>query len=502
MDFYAFQRTLLRNYIIGSVIAVCIVGSTFVFYTLDLSIKEIYYLIGVLITSLCVMFTLEYRVFKSHIQPIKLVMLKDNSTLEELENAFIRAHHFPSLTVFRIMIPHLLGLSISASLLTSFLIYVDILSLPYSYVGLAWIGAILIASMHAMIEFFLTAKTTPSILNTIESKAVDTYHSSLSLNGKVIVSIRRKFSVSALFIGIFPVLLFGLATQIRLVQLDENIIKGYLSWAGIIILITIVFAIYGSFLLTKEVQTPIEKVLKGMNHVQDGHLKELDNYYSDEFSELISGFNHMVRSIKTREEMNTQLVESFFTVFAATLDARDPYTAGHSIRVADYAVEIGKRDGMSLDELTKLKKSALLHDIGKIGVRDDVLLKDGKLTAEEFEQIKQHPAIGATILEEIKPYDAMKDLIPGVKYHHERYDGKGYPEGLSATNIPLFGRILAVADAFDAMTSNRPYRAGMSFNKAVSILSDGKSTQWDSHYVDLFIGYLEDEKLIPNKVTI
>lgn len=134
-----------------------------------------------------------------------------------------------------------------------------------------------------------------------------------------------------------------------------------------------------------------------------------------------------------------------------------------------------------------MRKSALLHDIGKIGMRDAVLLKEGRLTDEEWEQIKQHPALGEAILKQIEPADAMAPFLPGVRSHHERYDGGGYPDGLKGEDIPLFGRIIAVADAFDAMTSNRPYRKGLDEQQAIAILEKGGGTQWDPHFAKLFV---------------
>ncbi|WP_407272125.1 HD domain-containing phosphohydrolase [Radiobacillus sp. PE A8.2] len=494
MEFNHFQKSLIINYILGSIIAVCLVGSTFIFSTLQLSGKEYFLLVCTLIVSIVIMFGMEFIVFRSHIFPIKAIYQAENPTLDELEQAFIRAHHFPVLTFKRIMLPHFLGLAVPSSLITSIFIHSGQLSLPYSYIGLAWIGALLIAFMHGMIEFFLTAKNVRHIISSINQKALALYNENLSLKGNVIISIRMKFFISALFIGVFPILLFGLANQVRLVQLDTVFIVEYWKWAGVIIVLAIIFSIIGSFLLTQEIQRPIDQMIQGMHTVQNGELNEVSDFYSDEFSELVSGFNHMVASIKHRDEMNSDLVDSFFTVFAATLDARDPYTAGHSIRVANYAVEIGKKYGLQTHELGLLKKSALLHDIGKIGIRDEVLLKDGKLSDIEFDIIKQHPTIGTNILEEIKPQDVMQAFIPGVRYHHERFDGKGYPDQLKGEEIPLFGRILAVADAFDAMTSNRPYRNKMPIEKAMNIIENGKGSQWDPLLAQHFLDWMEENK--------
>ncbi|MCL6585462.1 MAG: HD-GYP domain-containing protein, partial [Anoxybacillus sp.] len=153
----------------------------------------------------------------------------------------------------------------------------------------------------------------------------------------------------------------------------------------------------------------------------------------------------------------------------------------------------GKRLRLPEEQLQKLYKSAILHDIGKIGIPDAVLLKDGRLTDEEFAWIKKHPVLGENILRQVQPIEEVKDLLPGIRSHHERIDGKGYPDGLKGEQIPLFGRIIAVADAFDAMTSDRPYRKGMSVETAVSILLSGKGTQWDAEMVDHFVAHLQGQ---------
>lgn len=201
----------------------------------------------------------------------------------------------------------------------------------------------------------------------------------------------------------------------------------------------------------------------------------------------------MVDAIKEHDQKNEDLLNNIFRMLAATLDARDPYTAGHSIRVAEYAGLIGEQAGLAPAQLDQLRKSALVHDIGKIGIKDAILLKTGKLTDHEFNQIKQHPAIGAGIFEQYNMTNELLSLVPGIKYHHERFDGKGYPEGLSGEDIPLFGRIIAVADAYDAMTSDRTYRNSMSPQEAISILRDGKGTQWDPEFAQLFIDLQEKE---------
>lgn len=154
---------------------------------------------------------------------------------------------------------------------------------------------------------------------------------------------------------------------------------------------------------------------------------------------------------------------------------------------------IGQLAGLSGQELDDLRKSALLHDIGKIGVRDSVLFKEEALTDEEFLQIQSHTVLGENILRQIEPADKMAPYLGGVRSHHERYDGLGYPDGLAGTNIPLHGRIIAVADAYDAMTSDRPYRKGMDHERALGILEQGRGSQWDPEFAGLFLDYFGEK---------
>ncbi|MNP13500.1 Cyclic di-GMP phosphodiesterase response regulator RpfG [compost metagenome] len=157
--------------------------------------------------------------------------------------------------------------------------------------------------------------------------------------------------------------------------------------------------------------------------------------------------------------------------------------------MAEYSVIIGQLAGLTGQSLDNLRKSALLHDIGKIGVPDSILFKEGKLTDEEFDMIKSHPVLGENILRQIEPVEKMAPYLEGVRSHHERYDGKGYPDGLAGIAIPLHGRIIAVADAYDAMTSDRPYRKGMEHEQALAILENGRGSQWDPQFAGLFLTY-------------
>jgi putative nucleotidyltransferase with HDIG domain len=193
----------------------------------------------------------------------------------------------------------------------------------------------------------------------------------------------------------------------------------------------------------------------------------------------------------------SDLFISAVRAIADAIEAKDPYTRGHCERMRHFSLMIAEELNLSEKEKRNVELSALLHDVGKIGVPERILLKDGKLTQEEFEEIKKHPVIGAEILAEIKQ---LKEVIPGVKYHHERYDGKGYPEGLNGENIPLIARIMAVTDAYDAMTSDRPYRKGLSKEIADKELVRLKGQQFDPKCVDAFLqNYAKNAKYSPKR---
>ena len=190
--------------------------------------------------------------------------------------------------------------------------------------------------------------------------------------------------------------------------------------------------------------------------------------------------------LKERERLETEsrLMLASITALAEALEARDKYTRGHSDSVAEIAVSIAAQLGTDAADIEMLRIGARLHDIGKIGVPDRVLLKPGKLTNEELQAIRGHPAIGAGILE---PITSLADIIPIVLQHHERVDGKGYPYGLKGKEIAMNARITAVADTYDALTSDRPYRVGMPHAKAVNIIREIRGTQLCPECVDAFL---------------
>lgn len=228
-------------------------------------------------------------------------------------------------------------------------------------------------------------------------------------------------------------------------------------------------------------------------------LRELDDkikaieFGADDF--LIKPFNKLeltarIKSLLRVKQLHDELDHSEAVVFtlAETLEAKDVYTRGHSERVAKYSVILGKALGMGAYEIEELRRGSLLHDIGKIGVKDAVLNKIEKLTVEEMAHIRTHPARGYEICKSLKSF---KNILPIIRWHHERMDGRGHPDGLKGDDIPVAARICSITDAFDAMTSNRPYRNGISPLQAANIFErELASGQWDQDILRTFIALI------------
>jgi HD-GYP domain-containing protein (c-di-GMP phosphodiesterase class II) len=213
-----------------------------------------------------------------------------------------------------------------------------------------------------------------------------------------------------------------------------------------------------------------------------------------ELGELTDSFNHAAAVIREGEAKLRRAYVEFVGSLASALDARDRHTSGHSRRVSERACAVAATMNLNLQELEEIQIGALLHDIGKIGISDSVLQKPGKLTDEEYKLIQQHPTIGRRILEGV---NGFQPYLPVVELHHENWDGTGYPWGLSGETVPLCARIVHVVDAYDAMTSDRPYRPGMSHEDAIRILKTFAGTQFDPKVVEVFTNLSEhDEKRV------
>lgn len=225
---------------------------------------------------------------------------------------------------------------------------------------------------------------------------------------------------------------------------------------------------------------------------------------SDKFDQIIllveSGLKS-VSQMRVIKEINEKLEAAYVELKNAyrgtmeslrlAVDAKDSYTKNHSDRVSYYSVMLAKKLGLSDEEIEIIRDGALFHDIGKIGIPDAILQKTSKLTDEEYDDIKNHPTIGAHIL---NPAKIFNKIIPIVKHHHERFDGRGYPGSLSGENIPLHARIVAIADAFDAMTSDRSYRPRFTLFKALEEIDRCKGEQFDPKLATLFIETVKENK--------
>jgi HD-GYP domain-containing protein (c-di-GMP phosphodiesterase class II) len=219
-------------------------------------------------------------------------------------------------------------------------------------------------------------------------------------------------------------------------------------------------------------------------------LSQNESPYGREHLPLVSVLAALVAS-SVRQTLQSQEFtpgDDFVFSLARAIEAKDPYTEGHGGRVAEYAFALGKRAGLVSAELKTLFKGGFLHDVGKIGINDSVLFKEGALTDAEYAHMKLHPEIGAQLLQVLPASDP---LIPMIRHHHERWDGRGYPDGLQKDEPCLMARIVSIADAFDAMTSTRCYRPAMPVARSLDILREHRGTQWDPELVSLFVELVE-----------
>jgi len=268
----------------------------------------------------------------------------------------------------------------------------------------------------------------------------------------------------------------------------DQMIRATVQWVAI----ALVLAILVSTFFASGIARPI-RVLAARSYeiAQGNYSQRVELKTHNEIGELARNFNVMSTSIEQAVEQlkkaaheNHLLFINSVRMLAAAIDAKDPYTRGHSERVARYSIAIGKNLSLPEKEMRNLRISALLHDVGKIGIDDRILRKPGALSDEEFEVMKQHPAKGAAIMSGVAQ---LIDIIPGMKYHHEKWSGGGYPEGLEGDHIPMQARIVAIADTFDAMTTNRPYQKAMELAYVVEKIKSFAGTRFDPRVVDAFV---------------
>jgi HD-GYP domain-containing protein (c-di-GMP phosphodiesterase class II) len=258
-----------------------------------------------------------------------------------------------------------------------------------------------------------------------------------------------------------------------------------LRWGVVMVLISLLVG----FLAAKTITRPIDLLTQTARSIaQRDFSQRADIHSRTEIGELAETFNqmaediqHFIGDLQTASEENRQLFFDSIEMIAAAVDAKDPYTKGHSGRVSAYSTILARELGLSEDEVDKIRISATLHDVGKIGVEDRVLKKPGVLTNEEFEIMKRHTVMGYEIVRQVKQ---LGEMLPGIRWHHEALNGKGYPDGISGDELPLMVRVIAVADTFDAITTDRPYQAGSPFPRALEILRKLAGAKYDPIVVD------------------
>lgn len=261
------------------------------------------------------------------------------------------------------------------------------------------------------------------------------------------------------------------------------------------------------FFFAKKLTQPVQELALGAHRIASGDFSQRINVRSrtelghlgDSFNLMTDQLEHYIKDLQRSADENRELFLGTVKSLAAAIDGKDPYTRGHSERVSRISVAIAQRMNLSDDECEKIRISALLHDVGKIAIDDNILKKPGALTDEEFVIMKQHPQKGYKIMSQIA---AMKEFLPGMYMHHEMVNGQGYPQGLKGDEIPLMAKIVAVADTFDAMTTDRPYQQAMKFEDAVKRIQSLEGTRYDGSVVLAFVQACEEGQIRPGSVKL
>jgi HD-GYP domain-containing protein (c-di-GMP phosphodiesterase class II) len=283
---------------------------------------------------------------------------------------------------------------------------------------------------------------------------------------------------------------WGIFTQAR----EEEILwvvgdmeRSTLTWTLVLFGVAVLAATF----FARTLSNPINRLAAASRALAKGDFSARVHVRSrNEIGELAHTFNRMaadieiyIRRLKKAFEENNELFLGTIRALAQAIDAKDPYTRGHSVRVNRYSMILGRELGLSESELRDIHVSSLLHDVGKIGIDDAILKKQGELTEEEYEIIKTHAALGGTIM---APIPQMKPIIPGLRHHHERCNGRGYPDQLTRDQIPMMARIIAVADTYDAITTVRPYQNPMTFDEGVARINALRGAALDDQVVEAF----------------
>jgi len=256
------------------------------------------------------------------------------------------------------------------------------------------------------------------------------------------------------------------------------------------------------FVLSRRMIRPLQELAEISSEISEGKLSIRSKIHGeDEIAQLGGNFNQMaenieslVRKLKHALRQNQELFLETIRTLAAAIDAKDPYTKGHSERVSAYSMAIAHHLGFGFDDVFHVRIAAILHDVGKLGIKDGILNKPGGLTDEEYEIMRRHPDIGAQIM---APISKLKTIIPGIRNHHETWDGNGYPDKLSGEEIPMVARIIGVADTFDAMTTNRPYQKAMPLDHVTAKMMAMAGTRFDPDVVKAFAAAVDAGDIMP-----
>jgi len=281
--------------------------------------------------------------------------------------------------------------------------------------------------------------------------------------------------------------IFVQARESEIYQPVRSMIESTLSWAAVVVGL----AILAAMVFARTLSTPIDRLAAATRSFADGDFtKRVSVRSRNEIGELAETFNGMADQIELHIDKlrraareNAELFLGTIRALANAIDAKDPYTRGHSVRVNRYSVIIATYLGLPRPEIEKIHVASVMHDVGKIGIHDRILQKPGALSREEFQIMKTHTTRGAEIM---SPIPQMREVIPGLRSHHERWNGTGYPDGLKGEEIPLMARIIAVADTFDAMTTKRPYQDPFTFDEAVARINELKGLGFDETVVEAF----------------
>jgi HAMP domain-containing protein len=285
-----------------------------------------------------------------------------------------------------------------------------------------------------------------------------------------------------------PVAVLGvdmLAEDVYAVQRSVNLRVMFLFGLGILLSFLI------GAVLSRRITGPVHELAEATRRVSRGDLDhEVRVRGNDEIAELAISFNQMADQLKHERKKNQEYFYSVIQTLVRVVEAKDEYTMGHSERVSGYSVGIARRMGFPADLVDVIRQIALIHDIGKLRISDNILNKKERLTSDEWEAIRRHPEGGEEIL---RPVSLDPSILTIVRGHHERFDGKGYPDGLAGDRINALSQILSVADAYDAMTSTRAYRQALSKEVAIDELKKNRGTQFNPIVVDAFISLLREE---------